>query len=85
MLCYDMLTMAILANNNYLSLPKTNTEEPMTTAFPIFPKLSATIPAKHPNPPPSIVPSPRSNPLLNVAPAYVSIIMVNTLRNNTSI
>lgn len=40
----------------------------MTKRLPTPLALSASIAATHPNPPPAIVPIPRFNPLLSVAP-----------------
>ena len=45
-----------------------NINVPINTVFPVFPILFANTFTKHPSPPPKIVPIPRSNPLLNVAP-----------------
>ena len=49
-------------------LPTIKTEAPTTIALPIPPNSSANIAAKHPNPPPNMVPIARFMPLLSVAP-----------------
>lgn len=54
-------------------LPKTNIKVPTTIVYSIFPRSLAKVDAKHPSPPPSRVPIPRSNPLLNVAPGIICI------------
>lgn len=57
-------------------LPIINTEMPTTKALPISPNSSAKIAAKHPNPPPNIVPIARFMPLLSVAPEVHIFIQV---------
>lgn len=51
------------------SLPKIYTKAPTTIELPSPPMLCAKTAAKHPNPPPTIVPIPRLKPFPSVAPA----------------
>ena len=59
---------------------------PTAIALPIPPIAWAKAAAKHPNPPPSIVPIPRFKPLLSVAPDrynYYQIIMKHKSEQNS--
>lgn len=56
---------------NFINMPKIKIEVPTTIASNISSLLFARIAAKHPNPPPTIVPIPRYIPLLSVAPDQI--------------
>lgn len=71
--CTSVYLKFLMSIDGYIILPKMKTEVPIIIAWPTPPTSSAKTAAKHPNPPPSMVPIPRFKPLLSVAPIYIYI------------